>query len=111
MANRVNAAAKAVVKIKKTSIEINPINVAKMSAAFLLIRPVTIGRDAVRAINLSESLSITILNELADPAANVPPIKVATVIESFGTPFVAKNNAGIVVTNKSSTTLNFINEM
>ena len=111
MANKVSAAANLVVKIKKISIEIKPINDANVSAAFLLISPVTIGLEAVRAINLSESLSITILKELADPAAKVPPIKVGIVIESFGIPFVAKNKAGMVVTNKSSTTLNFINEM
>jgi hypothetical protein len=72
---------------------------------------VTTGRDAVLVINLSESLSITILKAFALPAAKVPPIKVARVTENFGMPFDAKNNAGIVVTNKSSTTLNFIKDM
>ena len=98
-------------KIEKISKENNPIIVAKINADLLLIWPVTIGRDEVLAINLSESLSITILKVFALPAAKVPPIKVATVIESFGIPSAAKNNAGTVVTSKSSTTLNFINEM
>ena len=107
----VKSVAVVVVKVAKIIIEIKPIKVAKTSAAFLLISPVAIGRVAVRSINLSDSLSITILKELADPAAKVPPIKVAIVVDSLGTPLDAKNNAGMVVTNKSSTTLNFINEM
>jgi hypothetical protein len=74
------------------------------------ISPVAIGRLDVRFINRSDFDSITILKALAPPAAKVPPSKDQIVIEIFGTPFEARNNAGTVVTKSSSTTLNFISE-
>jgi hypothetical protein len=49
-----------------------PTKVAKISAFFLEITPVTIGRLEVLAINLSRSLSMTMLKALALPAAKVP---------------------------------------
>ena len=67
------------------------------------------GRFEVLDMTLSISLSITILNAFAAPAASVPPIKVARVISRAGMPSAARKSAGSVVTNKSSTTLNFIN--
>ena len=48
------------------------------------------------------------LNAFALPAAKVPPIKVAIVIEREGKPPSAKTIAGSVETNRSSTTRNFI---
>ena len=75
---------------------------------FLEISPVAIGRFAVRFINRSESASITILNALAPPAANVPPSKLQKVTETLGIPSLAINNAGTVVTSNSSTTRSFI---
>ena len=68
------------------------------------ICPVAIGRFAVRFINRSESASITILNALAPPAANVPPSKLQKVTEILGMPWLAINKAGTVVTSNSSTT-------
>ena len=111
IANKVNAAAKNVVNMEKINSAVTPITEAKSNADPLVIWPVKTGRDDVLAINLSESLSITILKVFALPAAKVPPINVARVIESSGMPPAAKNNAGTVVTSKTSTTLNFINEM
>jgi hypothetical protein len=52
---------------------------------------------------------MTILKALALPAASVPPIKVAIVNLSEGSPSLAKTIAGKVVTRSNSTTLNFIN--
>jgi fructose-specific phosphotransferase system IIC component len=49
------------------------------------------------------------LKAFAAPAANVPPIKVAIETTIGGVPWAAKNSDGRVVTNKSSTTRNFIN--
>jgi hypothetical protein len=82
--------------------------VAKISASLLFNTPVASGRFAVRFINLSDSDSITMLKALALPAARVPPIKVAIVNVSEGSPSFAKTIAGRVETNKSSTTRNFI---
>ena len=88
--------------------EIAPITVANIAAFILLSTPVTIGRFAVRSINLSISLSITILKALALPAANVPAIIVAAVNENDGRPLEAKTIAGRVETRSSSTTRSFI---
>ena len=81
---------------------------AKIAAWFLPITPVTNGRFDVRFINLSRSLSRTILNALALPAAKVPPTRVARTSVASGIPCCAKIIAGIVEINKSSTTRNFI---
>ena len=81
---------------------------AKINAWVSLIAPLTIGRLEVRTIKRSESTSIIILNAFEAPAARVPPIKVAIVNPRGGTPFAARNSAGNVVTNNSSTTRNFI---
>ena len=83
-------------------------SVANIVAFVLLITPVTIGRFDVRAINLSMSLSITILNAFALPADNVPATIVATVNENEGRPLAAKTMAGKVETRSSSTTRSFI---
>jgi hypothetical protein len=85
-----------------------PITVANIAAFVLLITPVTMGRFAVRAINLSMSLSITILKALALPAANVPAKIVAATRENDGRPLAAKIMAGKVETRSSSTTRSFI---
>jgi len=85
-----------------------PISVAKIVAFVFEIKPVTIGRFAVRAINLSKSLSMTMLNAFALPAAKVPAKIVVIAREKFGKPFAAKTIAGKVETSNSSTTRNFI---
>ena len=85
-----------------------PIKVANTVAFFFEICPVTTGRFAVRAINLSRSLSITILKALALPAARVPAKIVAKANPNSGNPLAAKTIAGNVETSKSSTTRNFI---
>ena len=82
--------------------------VAKSVASVLFNTPVASGRLAVRFINLSDSVSITMLKAFALPAAKVPPIKVAIVVERAGIPPSAKTIAGSVETNRSSTTRNFI---
>jgi hypothetical protein len=82
--------------------------VAKTVALFLEIKPVTIGRFAVRAINLSKSLSITMLKAFALPAAKVPANIVAIAKPKSGKPRAAKTIAGKVETSNSSTTRNFI---
>ena len=85
-----------------------PITDANTVAFVLEISPVTIGRFAVRAINLSKSLSITMLNAFALPAANVPAKIVAIANPKSGRPCAAKTIAGNVETSSNSTTLNFI---
>ena len=60
---------------------------AKTVAWVLLITPVTNGRFDVRAINLSDSDSITMLNAFDAPAANVPPMRVAATRPKDGSPF------------------------
>ena len=82
--------------------------VAKIVALVLLTTPVTIGRLEVRAINLSMSLSITILKALALPADKVPAKIVAATNEKEGRPLAAKTMAGRVETRSSSTTRSFI---
>ena len=84
------------------------INDENINPLFFDIWPVAIGRFAVRFINRSESASITILNALAPPAANVPPSKLQKVTEMLGIPSLAINKAGTVVTSNSSTTRSFI---
>jgi hypothetical protein len=96
------------VKFQKIIKERTPIKVANTVAFFFDIWPVTTGRFAVRAINLSRSLSITMLNALALPAARVPAKIVAKANPNSGNPLAAKTMAGNVDTSKSSTTLNFI---
>ena len=81
---------------------------AKIVASVLFKTPVASGRLAVRFINLSDSVSITMLKAFALPAAKVPPSKVAIVVERSGNPPSAKTIAGRVETNRSSTTRNFI---
>ena len=105
---KTNKVASEVVNAPNIASAIKPISVAKIVASLLLKTPVASGRLAVRFINLSDSDSITILNAFALPAARVPPIKVAIVSESDGSPFCAKTIAGRVETNKSSTTRSFI---
>jgi hypothetical protein len=100
--------ASGVVKNQNISNEITPMRVAKIAAFVLLMTPVTIGRFDVRAINLSMSLSITILKAFALPADNVPAIIVAIVKENEGRPLAAKTMAGKVETRSSSTTRSFI---
>ena len=85
-----------------------PIAVAKIVALVFEINPVTTGRLEVLAINLSKSLSITMLKAFALPAANVPAKIVAIAKPKSGKPFAAKTIAGKVDTNNSSTTRNFI---
>jgi hypothetical protein len=70
--------------------------------------PVTIGRLDVLAINLSLSLSITMLNALALPADRVPARIVVATNEKDGSPLAARTIAGSVETKSSSTTRNFI---
>jgi hypothetical protein len=94
--------------IQKIIKERTPIKVANTVAFFFEICPVTTGRFAVRAINLSRSLSITMLKALALPAARVPAKIVAKANPNSGNPLAAKTIAGNVDTSKSSTTLNFI---
>jgi hypothetical protein len=96
------------VKTQNKTSESTPITVAKIVAFVLEIKPVTIGRFEVRAINLSKSLSITMLKAFALPAAKVPAKIVAATNPKSGKPFAAKTMAGRVETSKSSTTLNFI---
>jgi hypothetical protein len=79
-----------------------------MVALVFDINPVTIGRLDVRAINLSKSLSITMLKAFALPAAKVPATIVTTVNPKSGSPLAARAIAGKVVTSNNSTTLNFI---
>jgi hypothetical protein len=86
-----------------------PIANAKMIAVGVEISPTINGRFRVRPISTSRSCSKTWLKALADPAAKVPPIKVAKVRVTSGIPPWASTIAGNVETNKSSTTLNFIN--
>ena len=96
------------VKISKIKSEEIVNTQAKMIACVREIDPVTSGRFEVRAINLSVSASITILNAFDAPAASVPPISVAATKPKLGNPFSAKTIAGRVVIIKSSTTRNFI---
>ena len=84
---------------------------AKAVAWNFVIKPVTSGRLEVLSINLSRSLSITILKAFALPAASVPATIVAKVNPKLGKPFSAKTMAGKVETNRSSTTLSFIRSM
>jgi hypothetical protein len=100
--------ANGVVKTQKIMSDKIPMMVANMAALTLLITPITIGRLAVRAINLSLSLSITILNALALPADSVPARIVVATREKDGKPLAAKTMAGRVETNRSSTTRSFI---
>jgi len=100
--------ARGVVKIQKIIRDKTPIKVAKIAAYVLLMTPMTIGRFEVLDINLSLSLSITILKALALPADKVPAKIVVMTSEKEGSPFAAKIMAGRVETNKSSTTLIFI---
>jgi hypothetical protein len=111
IARNVNKVASGVVKILKIPKDKNEIKVAKINPFTLDISPVAIGRFAVRFISRSDLASITILNALAPPAANVPPTNAQIVTDNSGTPSLAKNKAGSVVTSRSSTTRNFISEM
>jgi len=61
-------------------------NQAKTFAWVLEIAPVTKGRFEVRAINLSDSDSITMLNAFEAPAAKVPPMRVAATRPNEGNP-------------------------
>ena len=97
-----------VVKTQKIMSDKIPMADAKIAALTLLTTPVTIGRFAVRAINLSLSLSITILKALALPADKVPARIVIATREKGGNPLAAKIMAGRVETNRSSTTRSFI---
>jgi hypothetical protein len=99
------------VKAAKILRDIIEIMVAKINPLFLDILPVAIGRFAVRFISKSDLASITMLYAFAPPAANVPPTKHQIVNAKSGTPSLAKNKAGSVVTSRSSTTRNFISEM
>ena len=85
-----------------------PIAVANTVAFVFEIKPVTIGRLEVRAINLSRSLSMAILKAFALPAAKVPAMMVTAVSPKSGNPCAAKTIAGKVETSSSSTTRNFI---
>jgi hypothetical protein len=96
------------VKTQNIINESTPMSMANIAAFVLLMTPVTIGRFEVRTINLSMSLSITILKALALPADNVPATIVATVNENDGSPWAAKTMAGKVETRSSSTTRSFI---
>ena len=100
--------ASGVVKIQKIISDKSPIAVAKIVAFVLLMSPVTIGRLEVLAINLSLSLSITILNALALPADRVPARIVVATNEKDGSPLAARTIAGRVETKSSSTTRSFI---
>ena len=111
IARNVNKVARGVVKAAKMLKEIIEIKVAKINPFTLDISPVAIGRLAVRFISRSDLASITILNALAPPAAKVPPTNAQIVTDNSGTPSLAKNKAGSVVTSRSSTTRNFISEM
>ena len=75
------------VNSRKIASETIVINQAKIVAFALLMTPVTNGRFDVRAINLSDSDSITMLNALDAPAANVPPMSVAATNPKLGRPF------------------------
>lgn len=78
--------ASGVVKIQNIISDKSPIAVAKIVACVLLMSPVTIGRLDVRAINLSLSLSITMLNALALPADRVPARIVVATNEKMAAP-------------------------
>jgi len=108
LAIKVSQVASGVVNRQKIRRENKPTTVAKIVACLREITPVAIGRCAVRFINLSVSLSITMLKAFALPAAKVPPRIVAIDSPTEGMPFWARTRAGKVVTSKSSTTRNFM---
>ena len=88
-----------------------PSSAAKRSAEPTAIAPVTSGRDAVRAMRASMSLSMMQLKTLALAALSVPPISVQTIRAIEGTPCAAKTIAGIVVIKSSSTMRGLVNAM
>ena len=69
----------------------------KISAFRGAISPVTIGRPFVRFMILSMSRSTYMFTALAPPAANVPPIIVATISQMPGRPRWATIIVGTVV--------------
>ena len=81
---------------------------AKTSAARGVITPRTSGRCMVRSISPSMSRSTTMFTALAPPAARVPPITVATINQTDGTPRSATNMVGTVVTRRSSMILGLV---
>ena len=103
-----NAATIVVVSAKKMKLA-TPRALAKSSAAPTLIRPVTSGRAAVRAICASISASMMQLKTLALAALSVPPTSVAAISVSGGNPRAASSIAGIVVISSSSTMRGFVN--
>ena len=74
----------------------------------MLIRPVTRGRAAVRAIFASISASMMQLKTLALAALRVPPTSVAAMSVSGGKPCAARSMAGTVVMSSNSTIRGFV---
>ena len=70
--------------------------------------PVTSGRFWVRFIRASMSRSTYMLMALAPPAANVPPMTVATISQADGRPACATIIVGTVVTSSSSMMRGFV---
>ena len=77
--------------------------IPKISALFGLILPEGTGREVVRVINLSISLSIYMFTDPAPPAAKIPPTRVAKIKFIFGSDpgFEASIMAGTVVIRRS----------
>ena len=74
----------------------------KTSAARGVTCWVARGRLPVRVMTSSMSLSTKQFRLFADPAARVPPTRVASTSGSDGTPSAARNMVGTVVTSSSS---------
>ena len=75
---------------------------AKVSASRGVSSPVTSGRPWVRFISWSMSRSMYMFMALAPPADSVPPITVATMCHTEGSPASATTIVGTVVMSSSS---------
>jgi hypothetical protein len=100
--SEIKAAMIVVVSARKMKLA-TPSVLAKRSADPTLMRPVTSGRAAVRAICASISASTMQLKTLALAALRVPPTSVAAISVSGGNPWAASSIAGTVVIRRSST--------
>ena len=84
-------------------------NPTEKTNAFLgEISPVTIGRPFVRFMILSMSRSTYMFTAFDPPAANVPPIMVATISHKLGRPLAATIIVGTVVMSNCTIIRGFV---
>ncbi|CAB4580216.1 unannotated protein [freshwater metagenome] len=111
MAANDRAAARGFATSVNTARDANPIVKANMSADRGLTSPVTMGRPLVRAMSVSMSRSMYMLNAFAEPALSAPPTRVPSMSHTSGTPRAASTITGAVVTRSSSITRGFMRAM